>query len=181
MLLCLVSSFSVAQCTYTISSENRLTTEATTTKSFTWFATEKLDSGESKYDYVVVANKGGKIVCNTVEKVVSNCDILVRGNDNWRFVSGRIGRLSLHLTSVEECVLEVLGHLQEVRGTLHSRPERSAGAGAEAAAILVCEAVHKATRAISAELDTVKNRQAAAALVPRILGGEDSFLHDRKV
>ena len=75
----MVSSFSVAQCTYTISSENRLATEAATTKSFTWFATEKLESGESKYAYVVVANKGGKIVCNTAEKVVSNCDILVRG------------------------------------------------------------------------------------------------------
>ena len=55
----------------------------------------------------------------------------------------------------------MLGHLQEVRGTLHSRPERSAGAGANR----VCEAVHNATRALSAELDTVKNRQAVAAAV----------------
>ena len=89
VFLCLVSSLSVAQCTYTMSSENRLTTQATTTKSFTWFATEKLDSGESKYDYVVVANKGGKIVCNTAEKAVSNCDIFVRGNNNRRYISHR--------------------------------------------------------------------------------------------
>ena len=52
---------------------------------------------------------------------------------------------------------EVLGQLQEVRENLHSRPERSAGANR------VCETVHNATRALSKELETVKNRQAVAA------------------
>ena len=61
--------------TYTISSENRLTTQATTTERFTWHSAEKLGRGEYKDEYV---KEGGEIVCNTAEKAVSNCDILAR-------------------------------------------------------------------------------------------------------
>ena len=129
--------FSIAQSTYTIANENRVTTEPTTTHKFHWFVDEELRSGKAKYDYTIVPDKGGKVTCDTAEKAVSNCDILVRGNDNWRALAHQVSYLSLHLTSVEERVLEVLGHLQEVRGIPHSRPERSAGAGAEAGTILV--------------------------------------------
>ena len=64
-----------------------------------------------------------------------------------------------HLTSVEEHVLEVLGHLQEVWGTLHSWPGRSAGANR------VCNTVHNSTRTLSEELETVKNRQTVTAAI----------------
>ena len=159
------SIFNIAGSTYTISSENRLTTESTTTKDTYWFSDEELASGKAKYDYTVIPKKGGQVICDQLNDSVSNCDILVRVNDNWRHISTKVGRLLWHLTSVEGRVLKVLGHLQEVRGTLHTRPERSAGAGAEAGADHGCEAAHNATRAISEELDTVKNRQVFAGLI----------------
>ena len=142
VLLWVVSSFSIAQSTYKIASENRVTTEPTTTNKFHWFVDEELSSGKAKYDYKIVPDKGGKVTCDTAEKAVSNCNLLVRQNDKWASLSSQINFLLRNLRSVERRVLEVLGHLQEDRGTLHSRPERSPGAGAEAGTDLVCEAVH---------------------------------------
>ena len=46
-----------------------------------------------------------------------------------------------------------------MRGNLHSRPGRSVGGRT------VCKAVSNATRAISEELDIVKNRQAVSAAI----------------
>ena len=52
-----------------------MTTKATTRERITWFSDEKRERGESKYTYV---EETGEIVCNTAEKAVSNCDIIVR-------------------------------------------------------------------------------------------------------
>ena len=149
-LLCVSSALA----SYTIGPENRLTTQSTTTESIKWFSVKKLVRGGSNYTY---DSETGEITCDTAEKAVSNCDILLMLKDYGRHISQKVNYLGQHLTSVEERVLEVLGHLQEVRGTLHSRPGRSVGART------VCEAVHNATRAISEELDTLKGRQAASA------------------
>ena len=99
-----ISIFSIAGSTYTVSSENKVITEPTRTLSTYWFSDEEVASGKSKYEYTVVRNKGGKVIFDTADNAVSNCDILVRGNNNWRDISNRIIRLSRHLTSVEERV-----------------------------------------------------------------------------
>ena len=69
----------------------------------------------------------GEITCHTAEKAVSNCDILLWLKDITKYIETVLLTHGQHLTKIEACVLEVLGHLQEVRGTLHSRPGRSAG------------------------------------------------------
>ena len=51
--------------TYTISSEKRLTAQATTTKGITRFAAKQAQRGENKYEYL----SSGKIICNTAEKL----------------------------------------------------------------------------------------------------------------
>ena len=118
-------------------------------KSIKFFSAMKLVRGGSNYTY---NTQTGEITCDTAEKAVSNCDILLMLKDDANYISNNINTASWHLTSIEARVLEVLGHLQEVRGTLHSRPGRSVGART------VCEAVHNATRAISEELNTLKGR-----------------------
>ena len=91
VFLCLVFSLSGAQCTYTISSKNRLTTQSTTTEGSRWFLSEKLKIGESKYSYDF---ETGEITCNTAEKVVLNCNIIVCGNDNDKVISNQIDALA---------------------------------------------------------------------------------------
>ena len=148
LLLCYLATYTILA-TYTVSSENRLTTQSTTTEAVKYFAV-----GDTKNTYV---GETGEISCHTAETAVSNCDVLKLLGDEFIYISKIHDQQGRHLTSIEERVLEVLGHLQEVRGTLHSRPERSAGANR------VCETVHNATRALFEELETVKNRQAVAA------------------
>ena len=154
MLYATLLCVGVGLATYTISTENRLTTQATTTK--TVKSSQRLRSGDSKFTF---NRPTGEITCDTAEKAVSNCDILIWLLDQTTWIDKLIQKHGQHLTKLEACVLEVLGHLQEVRGTLHSRPGRSAGART------VCEAVSNATRAISEELDIVKNRQAVSAAI----------------
>ena len=113
VFLCLVFSLSGAQCTYTISSKNRLTTQSTTTEGSRLFLSEKLEIGESKYSYDF---ETGEITCGTAEKVVLNCDIIVCGNDNDKVISNQIDALGWHLTSIEACVLEVWDTYRRCKG-----------------------------------------------------------------
>ena len=150
LLLCVSSAIA----SYTIGPENRLTTQSTTAESIKWFSVKKLVRGGSNYTY---DSETGEITCDTAEKAVSNCDILLMLKDDTKYIETVLLTPGRHLTSIEARVLEVLGHLQEVRGTFHSRPGRSVGART------VWEAVHNTNSAISEELDTLKGRQAASA------------------
>ena len=94
--------------TYTISSENRLTKQSTTTEPYMYFAANKQARGESKYTR---DKETGEISCNTA---VSNCDILQLLKDDNTYIDSVQDQQGRQLTSVEERVLEVLGHLQEV-------------------------------------------------------------------
>ena len=119
-----------------------------------FFFAKKLVRGGSNYTNNF---ETGEITCDTAEKAVSNCDILLMLKDDTKYIKTVLLTPGRHLTSIEARVLEVLGHLQEVRGTFHPRPGRSVGART------VWEAVHNTNSAISEELDTLKGRQAASA------------------
>ena len=130
-----------------ISPENRVTTQSTARELIPYTAI-----GDAKYTYVQNGKREGrKISCHIAETAVSNCDVLLlltneqRISNKYQQVQGR------HIASIEERVLDVLRQLQEVRGILHSRAERSGGENC------VCETVHNGTRALSEELETVKN------------------------
>ena len=56
----------------------------------------------------------GKLSWDTAEKALSNCDILLWIKDNTNFIGRGKTLDGQHLTKIESCVLEVLGHLQEV-------------------------------------------------------------------
>ena len=140
---------------FTISPENRVTTQSTTTETIPYRAI-----GDAKYTYVQHGEGGGKKVsCHTAETAVSNCDVLLLLTDEQRFSNKYQQQQGRHIASIEERVLDVLGQLQEIRGTLHSRPSRSAGANR------VCETVHNATRHLSEEIQVLKGRQAIAAAI----------------
>ena len=141
---------------YTISSSNRLTTQSTTTETVKFYAPKLMASGKAKFTF---NTQTGEFDCDDAEKAVSNCDLITWMLDQTGFIDIQTQDLGEHLTAIEARVLEVLGQLQEVQGTLHSQPGRSAGART------VCEAVSNATRAISEELDIVKNRQAVSAAI----------------
>ena len=138
---------------FTISTKNRVTTHSTTTESFPYRAI-----GDPKYTWVP-HGKEKKIACHTAETAVSNCDILLLLTDEQRYSNVEQQQQGRHIASIEERVLDVLGQLQELRETLHSRPSRSAGANR------VCETVHNATRHLSEEIQVLKGRQAIAAAI----------------
>ena len=74
----------------------------------------KLVRGGSNYTY---NTQTGEITCDTAEKAVSNCDILLMLKDDTKYIETVLLTHGRHLTSLEARVLEVLGHLQDVRGT----------------------------------------------------------------
>ena len=148
---------------FTISPVNRVTAQPTTTETYKYFAAASRARGETQYTF---KGKFGEISCRTAETALSNCDTLeilrpalAQLGDEHTYIDSVQQQQGRHLASLEERVLEVLGQLQEVQGTLHSRPERSAGANR------VCETVHNATRALETESETVENRQAVAELL----------------
>ena len=136
---------------FTISPVNWVTTQFTTTESFPYHAID-----DPKYTWVP-HRKEGKIACHSAETVLSNCDVLLLLTDEQRYNNVDQHRQVRHIASIEERVLDVLGQLQEIRGTLHSRPSQSAGANH------ICETVHNATCHLSEEIEVLKGRQAITA------------------
>ena len=107
-LLLYVSS---ALASYTIGPENRLTTQSPTTDSIKFYSAVKLVRGGSNYTYNTQTDE---ITCDTAEKAVSNCDILLWLKDLTKYSNIVLATHGQHLTKIEACVLQVLGHLQEV-------------------------------------------------------------------
>ena len=70
------------------------------------------------------AKESGFFQCDSEEKAVSNCDILVWLGDIQRFLSYENQQANLTLKAIEAHLREVLGQLQEVRGGIHNRPPR---------------------------------------------------------
>ena len=64
--------FNIAGGTYTISSENRFTTKATTTPDVYWFSAEELKSGKAQYNYTISPRKGGRVICDQLNDSVTN-------------------------------------------------------------------------------------------------------------
>ena len=79
LLLCVSSALA----SYTIGPENRLTTQSTTTESIKFYSAVKLVRGGSNYTY---NTQTAEITCDTAEKAVSNCDILLWLKNTSRYV-----------------------------------------------------------------------------------------------
>ena len=137
---------------YTISPQNKLTTRATTTE------------GPKLYYHLQERNwtresGTGQIHCDTEEKTVSNCDLLVVLNDELTIINEQQLHTASILQKIEAHLHEVLGQLQEVRGGIHNRPPRSTKAAT------ALKAVQNATSQILSKLDSLKNREALAATI----------------
>ena len=139
---------------YTVSPQHKLTTSATTTVLPGLQLPESVDGQNWTW-----AKESGFFQCDSEEKAVSNCDILVWLGDIQRFLSYENQQANLTLKAIEAHLREVLGQLQEVRGGIHNRPPRSTKAAT------ALEAVQNATSQILDTLDTLKNRQALAATI----------------
>ena len=138
---------------YTISTANRLTTQATTTENIKVYFTKQ--EGNWTFDLTT-----GQFHCDSEERAVSNCDLLVLLGDIESIINKNNHQiLRYYLRGIEPHVQEVLGQLQEVRGGLHNRPQRSTKAAT------ALEAVQNATSQILVELDTLRGRQALAATI----------------
>ena len=129
---------------FTISLVNRVTTQTTTTESFLYRAID-----DPKYTWVPHGRER-KIASHTAETAVSNCDVLLLWTDEQRYSNVDQQRQGRHIASIEECLLDVLGQLQKIRGTLHSRPSWSAGANR------ICQTVHNATCHLSEKIEVLK-------------------------
>ena len=139
---------------YTVSPQHKLTTRATSTVLPDLQLPEFVDRRNWTWD-----KESGFFHCDSVEKAVSNCDLLVWLGDIQRFLSYENQQENLALKAIEAHLREVLGQLQEVRGGIHNRPPRSTKAAT------ALEAVQNATSQILVELDTLRGRQALAATI----------------
>ena len=93
---------------YTISTANRLTTQATTTESI------KVYFLKQERNWTVDLTTG-QFHCDSEEKAVSNCDLLVLLGDIESVISKKNQHILSILKEIEPHVQEVLGQLQELR------------------------------------------------------------------
>ena len=142
-----------ATTTYTISTANRLTIQTTTTALPKIQLTELLDRSNW------TLNSEGFFRCDSEEKAVSNCDLLILLGVNNNLFSQENQHISSVLKGLGVYALEVLGQLQEVRAELHTRKQRSVKAAR------AFDGVQNATCEILFELDTLRGRQAVAATI----------------
>ena len=149
---------------FTISPVNRVTTYPMTTDASNYFAAASQARRETKYTF---DKEFGKISCRTAETVVSNCDILELLRDDHTYIDSVQHQKGRHLVSIEERLLEVLEQLQEVCfSSVRGQLEPTASA-------------RPCTISLVPSPKSCGPQYLSAALVPGVLGGEDSSLHDQ--
>ena len=153
-LLLLIPCVGTARTTYTISTANRLTTQTMTT-AIPQGVKIQLTRLRDKSNCTLSSE--GFFQCDSEEKAVTNCDLIVLLGVNNKILSKKQEHVISVLKGLGVYALEVLGQLQEVRAELHTRKQGSVRAAT------AFEVVQNATSQILFDLKTLKGRQAVAA------------------